>query len=457
MTIPSQHDPKLMSLLEGTPFASTPGADDPDFLGPIRALAEHVELLRSAGKLSQGTLRHYYGETRFEQVAESNMIEGSTLDVGETRLAVLKGSTMLAHDPRYVQDAVALYAALGELEKLALLQSHLKITDVAHLHDLVLTGQSGAGTIRTSPVTISGSKHVPPKTWNEIMSAMEIWEAWSAAHAAYPPLLRATVLHAWFVYIHPYIDGNGRTARALSSLELIRAGYPPLIIRKNRDRERYIDALESADFGDLRPFLDLMTDRAMDAVRDLERSAAKHQGYSVLFQRERKAYANRLGLWNVAVSFLFEAIQLALRERLEGSDVQLSARRFADVSLEDFIDLSKGERVSESWAFSIRCHRPFAADVEYLAWADEVGDSLRGHLGHAANRPSLRWSLRASAGPRSWWRASADRAPYAVRFTFHKDRWTVLAKSGVHIHEPTDLAALIADAIVDKLVPEHSL
>ncbi|MGH7285078.1 MAG: Fic family protein [Polyangiaceae bacterium] len=446
-----------MTLLAGTPFERTPGADEADFLGAIRDLAQQVELLRSAGKLTPETLRNYYGESRYEQVTESNQIEGSTLDVGETQLAILKGSTMFAHDPRYVQDAVALNRALGELEKLAAIKTPLTITEVSRIHELVLADRPGAGSLRKDAVLISGSKHVPPKTWDAVMTAMEGWQSWSDTHSASPTLLRAAVLHAWFVFIHPYIDGNGRTARALTSLELIRGGYPPLIIRKNRDRERYVDALESADFGDLRPFLELITDRATDALRDLERSASQHQGYSQLVQRERKAYENRLGLWNIATSYLFEAIQLKLRNGLEGSDVELSARRFANVSLDDFIDLSKGERVSASWAFSIRCRRPHSPDVEYLAWADQAGETLGDYLRDAKTRPSLRWSLRELAGPRVWRRASADESPYAVRFTFRRDRWVVVTKTGVREYEPLELAGLIADAIIDRLVPDHSL
>ena len=78
----------------------------------IKGLEERVSLLRNQGSLSPDTVKDYYGEKRFEQVAESNALEGSTLTVGETELAVLKGTTMTGHDPAYVRDALALDQAL---------------------------------------------------------------------------------------------------------------------------------------------------------------------------------------------------------------------------------------------------------------------------------------------------------------------------------------------------------
>ena len=64
-------------------------------------LQARAELLREQGRLTEETLRAYYGDKRFEQIAESNAIEGSTLSVGETELAVDKGITITGHDPAF--------------------------------------------------------------------------------------------------------------------------------------------------------------------------------------------------------------------------------------------------------------------------------------------------------------------------------------------------------------------
>ena len=67
----------------------------------------------------------------------------------------------------------------------------------------------------------------------------------------------AASCHAWFAQIHPFVDGNGRTARILMNLVFMRAGYPIAVITRD-DRTRYIDALERSQVSDLTPFIALL-------------------------------------------------------------------------------------------------------------------------------------------------------------------------------------------------------
>lgn len=81
------------------------------------------------------------------------------------------------------------------------------------------------------------------------------------------PLTPANAFEAHFrlTAIHPFSDGNGRTARLLMNLLLIRGGYPPLAVRPE-DRKAYLDALENAStVGDLKPFQAFMHER-LDAT-----------------------------------------------------------------------------------------------------------------------------------------------------------------------------------------------
>ncbi len=68
------------------------------------------------------------------------------------------------------------------------------------------------------------------------------------------PEVRAAWLHHAFTQIHPFQDGNGRVARALASIDFIKAGLFPMIVRRN-ERERYIDVLREADAGALKPLV----------------------------------------------------------------------------------------------------------------------------------------------------------------------------------------------------------
>jgi len=86
---------------------------------------------------------------------------------------------------------------------------------------------------------------------------MDIWLAWQEGDGlAYPPIVRAAQAHEAFLNIHPFYDGNGRVARLLLNLQLMRDGYPTLIHRTVR--ETYICALEAAHFGDYQALVTLV-------------------------------------------------------------------------------------------------------------------------------------------------------------------------------------------------------
>ena len=75
------------------------------------------------------------------------------------------------------------------------------------------------------------------------------------------PVERSALSHFRLVHIHPFIDGNGRTARLLMNLVLIREGYPPAVIRHER-RPEYYDALDQAHEGDTTAFVTLVAEEA---------------------------------------------------------------------------------------------------------------------------------------------------------------------------------------------------
>ena len=87
---------------------------------------------------------------------------------------------------------------------------------------------------------------------------------WHEGHTAVAPEVEAAWLHHRFTQIHPFQDGNGRVARALATLVFLQNGWFPLIIT-NENRKVYIDSLERADDGDLKPLVAFFTQLAQDA------------------------------------------------------------------------------------------------------------------------------------------------------------------------------------------------
>ena len=102
---------------DGTPHSRIARADW--FNKRLRPLEQRIEDLRNAGRLTESTLRAYFGDTRFEEVAESNAIEGSPLTVGETELAIRKGVTISGRDPSWSTDAINLDEGIRFVRRLA--------------------------------------------------------------------------------------------------------------------------------------------------------------------------------------------------------------------------------------------------------------------------------------------------------------------------------------------------
>jgi len=414
----------------------------------VAGLLQRVEFLRSEGALTEETLRDYFGEKRFLQIAESNALEGSTLGVGETQLAVLKGMTITGHDPAYSRDAVALARALDRIAEFARMPEPTDLEQLREVHELILGDRPGAGMFRSEPVRIAGSSHSPPATWSQVMVGMEAWETWSRTNRHVPAVLRGVVLHTWLTHVHPYIDGNGRAARAVLNLELIRAGLPSVIIRRT-DRARYLDALAESDSGgDLGPITELVVERAKDALRDLERAAKRQQGYSEAAARLETRQRNQLAIWNDAMKLLFSLLEAAA-ERTFGSVGTVSTRWYDDqLQFDDFVALSRGDAAGNSWLFRIGIEVPAVGAAKYLAWTGFRSDQMLSQATLSPG-PSIFWSVPDVSRRRSWVRRD-ELSPGGAELTLELpdvDRWIVRTREGA-------VTRLTASAVVRRIVED---
>lgn len=451
--IASNPGPVLLQF-NGTPYVVDPQSEA-EIVARLRSIEDRVALLRGSGTLTGDTIRDYYGEKRFEQVAESNAIEGSTLSVGETELAVLKGVTITGHDPAFVRDAVSLDRALNRIAQLA--RQAPEPTDIAQIcevHAILLEGRSGAGFFRTERVTIRGSDHRPPKTLAEIELQMAGLEEWSFDNASLPAPIRSAVIHAWLTHIHPFIDGNGRTSRAFGNLELIKAGYPPIILRK-KERDRYIDALAASDSGgDIRSFFDIIFERIDGSLTGLEHSARKRQGYSPFAERLRIRQQQQITIWETSVRLLGSIIQDQLTQMLEPSRGVANVKFFDHpVDLDDFIDLCEGRSISGGWAFAVQLAVPGLGRLEKLAFIGHRSARMYQALGQEGG-PALYWSRRTESGFPKWERDGSN-SPYAVEATSklgNGDAWMArLPDERFSTHSTTDLAELTARALIEQI------
>ena len=214
---------------------------------------------------------------RVELTYSSNAIEGNTLTRQETALVVEKGLTVrgksLNEHLEAHNHAKALDFVRGLVDRST---DSLSESDLLRLHSLILQGidDQNAGRYRSVPVRISGSMVVLPNYMKVPRLMSDFVEQVLANPHDLHPVEVATRAHYELVTIHPFADGNGRTARLLMNLVLMQHGYPPAIIAM-RQRERYISSLEQAQLGGSRDDFDKMIVRAVDRSLDIYLRAAK--------------------------------------------------------------------------------------------------------------------------------------------------------------------------------------
>ena len=211
--------------------------------------------------LPQAALRNLHDELVLRWTYHSNAIEGNTLTLMETKV-VLEGITVGGKLLREHFEAINHRDAILYVEEVVQRAEPLTEWQIRNLHRLVLKtiDDDNAGRYRTLNVTIAGARHVPPDMLQvpEQMAALLHWYETQAVHLH--PVERAARLHVDFVKIHPFVDGNGRTARLLLNLELLKAGFPAIVLPVEK-RLAYYLALDTAHVeGDMAPFLALVAD-----------------------------------------------------------------------------------------------------------------------------------------------------------------------------------------------------
>lgn len=205
---------------------------------------------------------------KIELTYTSNAIEGNTLSRAETALVVEKGITVDGKTIQEHLEAVNHAQAFDwVMQRIDTTKQAITESMILELHQLILQKivDNQAGRYRTVPVRIAGSTVIMPNAMKvpELMGEYVSWLQKSTENA----LTVAIDAHFKLVSIHPFVDGNGRTARLLMNLLLMQAGYPSAIIRKE-ERKQYIATIEKAQLGgSLADYYSLMygaVDRSLD-------------------------------------------------------------------------------------------------------------------------------------------------------------------------------------------------
>lgn len=406
-----------------------------------RSEAERVTGMRRA------TLRRI---TRSTEIYESNRIEGLGPDLATTdrllttyelnrrvdiSIAHQAINRCLTSEPK-IRDVVGLGAArlLAEIfcsDK----TRRLSETDIRQLHELVMVGDPQGGAYKAYANQIEGSRHVPT-TPVDTPAAMAELVAW-LAETKLAPLWRAAVAHAWLTHIHPFHDGNGRIARLLANLVLIREDLPPLIVNASSDRGAYLDALAASDHGgDILPLARVFRRVLSRAVQDLGNPSLADQVFDAAISEQSLPRHVR---WNqLMVEFLSELAPHLLLHRLNLHIV-------GEVTEAELLRIAGGSS-ENAWVAKVMAG-PGSRDL--LLHVAAPSSSNRGRMDSTDITPSMFVSVRSERSLDARQYLPVGQRAFTYEFTPLVDNGTILIRRGGDSRElPVHVAA---SAVADHL------
>jgi Fic family protein len=225
-------------------FAPNPFADK---LTVIEGLfAEFQDAVRA-----NRILPNSFEAIRVELTYHSNAIEGSTLSLRDTQLVIEGREPNTGKLLREIYEARNHDRALRKIEAWASETRDAQPLTEKNLLDIHADVMAdidtvNAGVFRSDRVLIRGTRFVPPgrHRFGELIPRLFQFANESGIH----PVIQAAELHYNIVAVHPFADGNGRTARLMMNYHFLRKGYPLVIIPVEK-RPEYLAALDEANSG----------------------------------------------------------------------------------------------------------------------------------------------------------------------------------------------------------------
>ncbi|XP_016372313.1 adenosine monophosphate-protein transferase FICD-like [Sinocyclocheilus rhinocerous] len=201
-------------------------------------------------------LRRVMEETYYHHIYHTVAIEGNTLTLSEIRHIIETRYAVPGKSLQEQNEAIGVDVAMKYINTTLLSRAGaITVNDILEIHRRVLgyADPVEAGRLRASQVFVG--HHIPPHPRDLDKHMQELVQWLNSEEALHlHPVELAALAHYKLVYVHPFVDGNGRMSRLLMNLILMQASYPPITIRKEQ-RMEYYTALDTANEGDVRPFI----------------------------------------------------------------------------------------------------------------------------------------------------------------------------------------------------------
>ncbi|KAI7813273.1 protein adenylyltransferase FICD [Triplophysa rosa] len=195
-------------------------------------------------------------ETYYHHIYHTVAIEGNTLTLSEIRHIIETRYAVPGKSLQEQNEVIGVDAAMKYINTTLLSRAKdITVDDILEIHRRVLgyVDPIEAGRFRTTQVFVG--HHIPPHPHDLDKHMQELVQWLNSEETLHlHPVEFSALAHYKLVYVHPFVDGNGRTSRLLMNLILMQASYPPITIRKEQ-RAEYYTALDTANEGDVRPFI----------------------------------------------------------------------------------------------------------------------------------------------------------------------------------------------------------
>ncbi len=336
----------------------------PDLLQRIENLKSEINKFRSEGELDPLSTEKLKEHFRTQHIFHSAGIEGNRLTLQETMLVLKEGITI---SEKSIQDTVEvknLGIAFDFFYELALQNTPITENYIKQMHQLVVGNDVyvNAGNYRNVGVIITGSEHTPPEPFEVPFKMQDLMNWLNENLNQENPIILAAVAHHEMAKIHPFTDGNGRTARLLLNLILMKQGYPICSIKRT-ERPRYYEALVEADKGNYHQIIELVAENCSELfavyVRIREESNRKTQfakkwGNLDIEGKLRKE-KSRFELWLNRMNLIkleFRQFTELLNDNLETYNV--SHYEYPAITFDTFQELEDKGSSQNTFFFSIR-------------------------------------------------------------------------------------------------------
>ncbi len=232
----------------------------------IDTLKAELDKFRPFDENTVKQLKEYY---RISLTYTSNALEGNTLTETETKVIIEDGLTIGGHPIKEIQETIGHSKAYDLLYNL-IKTAEITEENILELHRLFYEqiDPENAGRYRDKKVIITGTEYIPPEPDALSKLMKDFCALIPEQKAKLHPVEFAAWLHMNFVNIHPFTDGNGRTARLLTNLALLQAGYSVIIIPPVVRADYIYSIRESQTNGKQEMFLNFLSEMVLESMKD---------------------------------------------------------------------------------------------------------------------------------------------------------------------------------------------